>query len=53
MHKEALGTRTRLWPLGGGRRAWAVAFTEEMAPGKVKDQGLGNAGAPWRSLILG
>lgn len=26
---------------------------EEMAPREVKGQGLGNAGAPWRSLILG
>lgn len=29
MHKEALGTLTRLWPLEGGLRAWAVAFTEK------------------------
>lgn len=25
IHKEALGTLTRLWPLGGGLGAWAVA----------------------------
>lgn len=50
MHKEALGdfnqalaTRGRTGGLGSG------LHREEMAPGKVKDRGLGSAGAPWRS----
>lgn len=50
MHKEALGdfnqalaTRGRTGGLGSG------LHREEMAPGKVKDRGLGSAGAPRRS----
>lgn len=44
---QALATRGWTEGLGSG------LHREEMAPGKVKDQGLGNAGAPRRSLILG
>lgn len=44
---QALATRGWTEGLGSG------LHREEMAPGKVKDQGLGNAGARWRSLILG
>lgn len=44
---QALATRGRTEDLGSG------LHREEMAPVKVKDRGLGNAGDPWRSLILG
>lgn len=43
---QALATRGRTRGLGSGLNR------EEMAPGMVKDRALGNAGAPWRSLIL-
>lgn len=43
---QALATRGHTGDLGSGLNR------EEMAPGKVKDRALGNARAPWRSLIL-
>lgn len=50
MNKEALGDfnqalATRGWTRGLG----SDLHEEEMAPGKVKDPGLGSAGVLWRS----
>lgn len=45
IHKEALGTLTSLWPLEGALGGLGSGLhREEMAPGKVKDQGWGVQG---------
>lgn len=47
------GALTGLWPRGGGLGVWAVAFWEEMAPGKVEARGLRTTGAQGESPIIG